>query len=125
MHRVDVQRFQVLAVDQVRESSNGLSFITFQRLKNCAMVHKVGPCAVILRGFVSDKVVSLGFEIARVSDVVVTLWDSPYRYGDCIAVRAVPPTGGEASGARSGSKVGGRVGGGGRDDNWSYMELRR
>ena len=81
--------FRCFAVDQLHESSSGLSFITFQRLKDCAMVRTVGPCAVILRGFVSDKVITLGFETARVSEVVLTLWDSTAQKDESRAVTLV------------------------------------
>ena len=68
--------FKCVPVDQLHESSSGFAFMTFQRLQDWCMFRTSGPFAAILKGFICDKVVTLGFESNRVSEVVVTIWDA-------------------------------------------------
>ncbi|CAE7634871.1 unnamed protein product [Symbiodinium necroappetens] len=74
---------------QINETSEGLAFVTQTRLQELSTIRTSRPCALILKGFISQKIVSLGIASNRMHQIVLTLWDGVASLVEARAVTLV------------------------------------
>ncbi|CAE6944519.1 unnamed protein product [Symbiodinium natans] len=74
---------------QINKMSEGFAFVNFARLQEIAAIRTSRPCAVILKGFISQKITALGIASNRVQQVVLSLWDGTASLLEARAVSLV------------------------------------
>ena len=75
--------------DQVHDSSTGVSFVTFVKFQEMMHIRTMKPMAFILKGFVRQKVLAIGIEEPRISQLVLTLRDAVCNSDESRAVTVV------------------------------------
>ena len=75
--------------DQIHDSATGVSFATFMRFQELMHLRTVRPMAFILKGFVKQKLLTIGIEDSRIAQLVITLRDRVCSVDESRAVTLV------------------------------------
>lgn len=66
-------------VSELTVRSTGIAFVSYHTLNSLGKVETVGPCALITKGWVTSKILSLGFEADACTECSLSIWDPVMR----------------------------------------------
>ena len=76
-------------VSELTVRSTGIAFASYHTLNSLGQFQTVGPCALITKGWISNKVVALGYEPGACTECSLSIWDPAMQSQEPIALTII------------------------------------